>query len=80
MELDGKVGYTLILRNLTLPKKNVRIEFLPDTFARYRLKRIAGKKHRYSERMGVDEKKALALRRVPHLSLPHRTRWSHSSE
>ena len=40
--------------------KNVRIEFLPETFGRYRLKRIAGEKDRYSRRMDVDEKGELA--------------------
>lgn len=48
--------------------KNVRIEFLPETFGRYRLKRIDGEENRYSKRMEVDEESALALQ-CP-LSLP----------
>lgn len=40
--------------------KYVRIEFLPETFGRYRLKRIDGEEDRYSKRMEVDEESSLA--------------------
>ena len=57
---NGWIEYILILRNLAGSMKNVRIEFLPETFGRYRLQRIDGEENRYSKRMEVDEESALA--------------------